>query len=158
MKIRYLQGPSIGQTAHVENNSTTQLLINLGHVEVVTEAPPAPLPVSFGVLYGYLNAGASLQASCPTCGRTEYYVGKPDKETIAKNLLTFLCVHFKSAEVPEQILASYAKAWRPVPGLAGSTAPVSANTPGNSPHWEVDKKSGAIVPMPAPKDWNHWKF
>jgi hypothetical protein len=156
MKIRFLTGPKSGQTDHVENNSTTQTLINLGHIEVVTEAPPAPLPVSFGVIFGYHNSGATLQTTCPTCHRTDHYVGKPDRETIARDFLPFLCVHANGVEVPEQTRLAYSGAWRFTtfagPGTRGE---VSQNTLANAPHWV--EKDGAIVPMAEPEGWDAWK-
>jgi hypothetical protein len=156
MKIRFLTGPKSGQTDHVENNSTTQTLINLGHIEIVTEAPPAPLPVSFGVIYGVQNSGATLQANCPTCHRQDHYVGKPDKKAIASLLLPFLCVHFRGVEVPEATRLAYASAWRfqtfAGPGTGGAVSP---NTPDNAPHWV--EKDGAIVPEPEPTYWDNWR-
>jgi hypothetical protein len=155
MKIRFLSGPNAGKVDHAPIHSQEiELLIKAGIVEVLHEAPPAPLPVSFGIIFGYKNAGATLQANCPTCHRTDLYVGKPDRETIASNFLRFLCVHFKGVEVPEQQRAAYSQAWRPVPGIAGINV-LSKNTLDSAPHWV--EKDGAIVPTPAPKGWDAWK-
>lgn len=139
MKIRYLTGPRIGQTAHVENNSTTETLINLGHIEVVTETP-APMIPFFGIILGVHNAGATLQATCPTCKRTEYYVGRPDKESIANGFLPYLCTHFKGMEVPEETRATFVQAWRPGNFIApGTRGEPSANTVDNPIRYGVDE-------------------
>ena len=152
MKIRFLSGPNAGKIDHAPISQETDLLIKAGLVEVVHEEPAPPAPPSFGVLYGYRNAGASLQATCPNCHRLDYFVGEPKREIIAERFIKFLCVHFRGAEVPEQVLVQYADAWRyqtfAAPGTRGA---VSKNTPDGAPHYHV--VDGAIAPCPPPKGW-----
>lgn len=147
MKIRYLTGPNAGQTAHVPNDQNTQLLINLGSIEIVTEAPPAPLPVEFGLIHGFTEKRCTLRITCPNCKRTDYYVGRPDKESLARDLFPRLCVHAKVTEVPEATRKAYADAWVPQPlgwstGVPGITAS-SAHTRGEQ-RYGVDESTGKI--------------
>jgi hypothetical protein len=153
MKIRFLSGPNAGRVDHAPQSQETELLIKAGVVEIVTDTPK-PLPVHFGIVLGVQNLNSSLQATCPTCKRTDYYVGRPDKETIARNFLPYLCAHFKGVEVPEHTRLAYLESWQPAPLMRGQNV-VSKNTPDNAPHYEV--VDGVILPMPKPKGWDAWK-
>jgi hypothetical protein len=153
MQIRFLSGPNAGKVDHAPIHSQEiELLIKAGIVEVLHEAPPKPLPPSFGLIHGLQSAGCTLQASCPTCKRADFYVGRPDKETIAGNFFPYLCVHFAGVELPEHTRAAYSQAWRPVPGLAGSKAAPSGTT-----ERYVAEIDGVICPVPKPKGWDSWK-
>lgn len=154
MKIRFLSGPNAGKIDHAPVSQETDLLIKAGLVEVINDSAE-PLPPTFGVIFGVQNAGATLCATCPPCKRTEYYVGRPDKESIEKNFLPYLCAHFKGAEVPEPVREKYRGAWRyqilAAPGQY-STQPPSGNT-----EKHVAEVDGCLVPVATPKDWDWHK-
>lgn len=147
--------PKAGTSEHVSRETANALIAAGFAVEIIPPPPPPPAP-HFGVIYGFKNGGATLQATCEICHRVDHFVGEPKPEVIAEQFIKFLCVHFRGAEVPEQVLAQYKDAWRyqifAAPGTRGA---VSKNTPDNAPHWV--EQNGAIVPTPAPKGWKNFE-
>jgi hypothetical protein len=156
MYIEYLPpSPKAPAQEHVSREIGGPL-VAAGFAKEVQPPTKPPKPPTFGVLHGYRNEGATLQANCETCHRIDYFVGEPKQEVIAEQFIKFLCVHFRGAKVPEHTLAAYAGAWRfqtfAGPGTRGK---VSGNTPDNAPHWE--NVNGVIAPTPEPKNWDWHK-
>jgi len=73
MKVKFLSGPRTGETAHVEKNQTTQLLIDAGMLEVIPDAAPA---VRFGIGIAAPSDWVYLYANY--LNRTEVYAGPPE--------------------------------------------------------------------------------
>lgn len=46
MFVRINHGPQFGHTRHIERNQTTQLLLDLGLIEIVKAPAPAPAPTT----------------------------------------------------------------------------------------------------------------
>ncbi len=155
-QITYLEpSPKAGTTEHVSRETANALIAAGFAVEIIPPPPPPPKP-HFGVIYGFRNGGATLQATCEICHRVDHFVGEPKREVIAEQFIKFLCVHFRGVDVPEQTLAAYAGAWQYNNFIApGTRGAVSQNTPDDAPHWE--DVNGVRVPMPEPKNWDWHK-
>jgi hypothetical protein len=127
MFIEFLApSPKQGQQEHVAREIGAGLIV-AGFAKEVA-APPAPefnvrpKEPFFEIVVSKFSEynTAILRATCPKCGRADSYPGRPGKENIERNFLKFLCVHFRTVPMPQELMDAYATKYRPelVPTMA----------------------------------------
>jgi hypothetical protein len=150
MHIEFLPpSPKAGLTEHVAREIGAGLIV----AGFAREIPPEVFQVTTAPLEFFVHRAlfadgfSSLCCRCnnaPCNGRIERYIGKPDAASIAQGFTARLCVHAKSAVVPEDVRAEYARLYKPQragwnSGTPGIMAEVSGNTARNGePQYGVD--------------------
>ena len=147
--------PKAGTSEHV-SRETANALIAAGFAVEIIPPPLAPPKPHFGVIYGFKNGGATLQATCEICHRTTTSLVRPSAKSSQINSSNFYACTSEARRLPSRCSRN-TKMLGDIKSLPhrARVARFPKTLPTIAPHWV--EQNGAIVPTPAPKGWKKWE-